>query len=424
MQGLEKSRLTRSVAKLLLVVITVWILTWPHLRRPESLLLSGKESYYYLQKGTIAVILSFLNHYTNVDTILLAKAIPIVLGILSILLFYGILRKAKFNYGIILLSTLILISSPSFIYLFGTLNTYSFTSLLFLLALYLFLEKKEIFGIMMLYLIPFFGPVPTLLGLLLLLIYSLKIKRFRLFLVMLPSLAMIYFLPTSIPPVYNNIIISDFGGSYGLGLFIALLSLFGLKYLWEKKYRYTPIYLVILSLCFFSIFEVRTLAYLNFLLAWLAALGLIDISKKEWKSALIKQLSMLIMIYGLIFSGLSYINFLSQDLPNQDVLDMIEHLKTIPDGRVFSHASREPWIEYSGKKFVTDENLFYTTNIDKSLAIIESKKIKYLWIDEEMKTKIWGDEEKGLLFLLEYSKNFKKNKINDYITLWEVIENP
>lgn len=421
---MEKSRLTRFVAKLLLVIITVWILTWPHVRRPESLLLSGREPYFHLQEGTVAIILSFLNKYTGVDTILLAKAVPVILGVFCMLLFYGVLRKVKLNYGIIILSALILIVSPSFIYLFGTLNAYAFTSFLFLLTLYLFLEKKEVFGIMMLYLLPFFGPISTILALLLLLIYSLKNKRFRLFLITLPSIAMIYFLPIRILPSYNNIVISDFGGRYGLGLFTILLSLFGLKYLWDKKYRHLWIYLIILSLCAFSLFDVKALAFLNFILVGLAALGLISLSKEEWKSVLIKQLTMLIMIYGLIFSGLSYINFLSQDLPNQQILDMVEYLKTAPEGRVFSHGSREPWIEYSGKKFVTDENLFYTNKIDQAMATINSKKIKYFWIDEEMKTELWNDEEQGLLFLLEYSKNFRKNKINDYVTLWEVVENP
>jgi len=421
---LEKSRFTRSVVKLLLIIITVWILTWPYIRRPENLLLSGREPYYHLQEGTLSFILSFLNHYTGVSIILLAKAVPVILGVLCILLFYEVLRKAKLNYGLVLLSSLILIISPSFIYLFGTLNAYAFTSVLFLLAFHLFLEKKEVLGLMMFYLIPFFGPISAIIALLLLLIYSLKNKKFRLFLIALPSLIMIYLLPTRILPSYNNIIISDFGGRYGLGIFIILLSLFGLKYLWDKKYRHLLIYLIILSLCAFSFFDVKALAFLNFILVGLAALGLISLSKEEWKSVLIKQLTLLIMIYGLIFSGLSYINFLSQDLPNQEILDMIEYLKTVPEGRVFSHGSREPWIEYSGKTFVTDKNLFYTNKIDQAMATINSKKIRYLWIDSEMETKIWGGEEQGLLFLLEYSKNFRKNKINDYVTLWEVVENP
>lgn len=421
---MEKSRFTRSVVKLLLIIITVWILTWPYIRRPENLLLSGREPYYHLQEGTLSFILSFLNHYTGVSIILLAKAVPVILGVLCILLFYEVLRKAKLNYGLVLLSSLILIISPSFIYLFGTLNAYAFTSVLFLLAFHLFLEKKEVLGLMMFYLIPFFGPISAIIALLLLLIYSLKNKKFRLFLIALPSLIMIYLLPTRILPSYNNIIISDFGGRYGLGIFIILLSLFGLKYLWDKKYRHLLIYLIILSLCAFSFFDVKALAFLNFILVGLAALGLISLSKEEWKSVLIKQLTLLIMIYGLIFSGLSYINFLSQDLPNQEILDMIEYLKTVPEGRVFSHGSREPWIEYSGKTFVTDKNLFYTNKIDQAMATINSKKIRYLWIDSEMETKIWGGEEQGLLFLLEYSKNFRKNKINDYVTLWEVVENP
>lgn len=420
MQALETSRLTRYAVKLLLITTAFWILLWPHLRRPEALLLSGKEAYYHLQSGTVATILSFLNTHTNIDMFLLAKLLPIILGIFSLLLFYGALRKSNFSYDIIIISTLILVISPSFIYLFGTLNAYSFTAFILLLSLYLMIQKKEILGVLVLYLTPFFGIVQTILGFLLILVYLPKNKKLKMFLMALPSLALLYFSP-KILPGYNNIIISDFGGRYGLGLFIVLLSLFGLKYLWQKKYKHILTYTAILLLCMFSFIDVRVLTYLNFSLAVIAALGLVALIKSEWRSGLIKQLSVLIMIYGLIFSGLSYINFLSQDLPNQEVLEMIEYLKILPDGRVFSQASREPWIEYSGKSFATDNDLFYTRNINQALEIVNTKKIKYLWVDKEMEEKIWQDEDQGLLFLLKYSQNFKKNRINDYVTLWEAI---
>lgn len=395
---------------------------WPHLSRAENLLLSGKEAYYHLQKGITAFLLSFLNSNIAIDIILLAKIVPIILGILSMLLFYELLRKFKLSHGIVILSTLILIVSPSFIFLFGTLNAYAFTSFLSLLALYLFIEKKEFLGVIILYLVPFFGMVPALLGLLLLLIYSLRNQRFRLFLGALPSLALLYFSPTETLPSYGSSIISDFGGNYGIGLFIILLSLFGLKYLWQKKYKHIFLYIIIISLVIFSLLDIRVLAYLNFILVGLSALGIISLAKTEWKSKLIQKLSILIMVYGLLFSGLSYINFTSLDLPNKEIIEMIDYLKTLPDGKVFSHSSRQHWIEYSGKKFATDENLFYTRDVEQALTTIKAKKIKYLWIDKEMKETIWQEEEQGLQFLLEYSGSFKKNKINDYVTLWEFKE--
>lgn len=422
MQALEKSKPIRLGVRLLLAVITFWILLWPHLSRAENLLLSGKEAYYHLQKGAVAAILSFLNSNIAIDIILLAKIVPIVLGILSMLLFYELLKKFKLSSGIVILSTLILIFSPSFVFLFGTLNAYAFTSFLFLLILYLFIEKKEFLGVATLYLIPFFGIVPTLLGLLLILIYSLKNQRFRLFLGALPSLAPLYFSPTETLPRYGSSMISDFGGSYGIGLFVILLSLFGLRYLWQKKYRHIFLYIIILSMIIFSLLDIRVLAYLNFILVGLSALGIISLAKTEWKSKLIQKLSILVMVYGLLFSGLSYINSTSIDLPNKEIIEMIEHLKTLPDGKIFSHPSRQHWIEYSGKEFATDENLFYTRDVEQALTAIKAKKIKHLWIDKEMEETIWEEGEQGLQFLLKYSGGFKKNKINDYVTLWEVVE--
>jgi len=422
LQALEQSKLTRYAVKLVLTALTLLILAWPHFRRPASLFISGKEPYHHLITGPVSMVLSFLNHYTGADIVLLSNILPMVLGVLTMLLFYNLLRKYGLDYSLVLISTAALIISPSFIFLFGTLNTYAFTAFIFLLTLNLFTEKREVLGVMMIYLVPFFGPISAILALLLLLVYSLKNERFRLFLAALPSAAILYFAPVGILPAYNNVAISDFGGHYGLGLFTILLSFFGLRQLWEKKYKYLFIYITVVFVGAFFFLDVRVLSYLNFLLAALTALGLVRLAKMEWKSGLIKQLTILVMIYGLIFSGLSYINFTSKDLPNEEVLDMIRHLQTLPGGRVFSEASREYWVEYSGHMFVADQALLHSTKIEDAMMLIESKKVNYLWIDEEMKENIWGGEEKELLFLLEYSKNFKKNKINDYVTLWEVVE--
>ncbi|MBU4502477.1 MAG: hypothetical protein KKA79_07810 [Nanoarchaeota archaeon] len=419
-QNLEKSRLIRSGVELLLVVVTFLMLIWPHLRRVDAVLLSGKEAYYHLQEGTVAVILTFLNQYTNLDILFLAKTVPIILGLASMLIFYNILRNLKINYAVVVLSTLILIFSPSFIYLFGTLNAYAFMSFIILLALYLFIIKKGFLGVALLYLLPFFSIWSTLLALLLVLIYSLKRKRFRLFLGALPSLAIFYFYTTKTLPSYGSRIISDFGGDYGLGIFIVMLSFLGLQYLWRKKYRYISVYLMIASIILFAFFDMRILSYLNFILVTLAALGLIDLMKLQWRNELIKKLSALIIINGFIFSGLSYITYVSFDLPNEDIIEMAEYLRTLPDGNVFSHISREPWIDYSGKTFVTDKNLFYVTDIQKASVIIDAKQIKYIWLDKELEQKIWTGEEEGLQFLLEYSKKFQKKKITNYVTLWEV----
>ena len=94
------------------------MLVWSHLRRPDHLFLSGKEVYYHLQEGTIAVIISFMNKYTGLDPILLAKMIPLILGLGSIVVFYHILRKLKVSYTVVVLSTLILIFSPKVVICF------------------------------------------------------------------------------------------------------------------------------------------------------------------------------------------------------------------------------------------------------------------------------------------------------------------
>jgi len=422
LQALGKSRLIRFGVKTGIVLITFLMILWPHLRRPDAFLLSGKEAYYHISNGTLSIILEFLGKHMGLEMLLLVKLVPLIVGVLSILLFYAILKKLKLSYVSIVLATLILIVSPSFVFLFSTLNAYAFVSLIMLLALYLLLNKRYVLGVLSLYLLPFFGIIPAVLGVSLVLFYSLKRNKFMIFLFSIPSLIILYFFHVAKVPSYGTGIIYDLGGRYGLGFFIVLLSLFGLKFLWQKKYKYIVAYSTIVALCIFSVFEIRMLALLNFLLATLAALGLIDLMKTEWRSELIKKLTILIMIYGLIFSGLSYVNFVGDDLPNGDIAEMMDHLETLPGDNVFSQDSRKYWIEYSGKEFVADENLFYTNDIEQALAIINAKEINYIWIDEEMEEKIWADEEEDLQFLIKYNNNFRINKENDYVTLWEVVE--
>lgn len=218
--------------------------------------------------------------------------------------------------------------------------------------------------------------------------------------------------------------ISDFGGRYGVSFFIVLLSLFGFRFLWNKKYEYWPVYASMLFLIVLAVFDLRVLSYLNFILVGLAAIGFIKLYNNDWKSLTIKKFMILVFICGLLFSGLSYAKLLADDLPNDEIMDGLRFLGegTYYDGIIFSYPSREYIIEYSGRNFAYVPGLFEERDLEKAQALVSDYGIKYIWIDNDIKSKVWVNDEKGFDFVLDYTtQKFKKIFVNEYVEVWEVI---
>ncbi len=423
--NLRKYTFTRFAVKALLVVVSAFVLAAPMFFRDKNSLFYGFEAYFHISHGPISYLVSFFSYLFHIDAFLVARVLPIVLGILSLLLFFEILKILGFRYWTIVLSCLMLIFSPSFIFLFATLTDFAFVAFLLLLISYLLFRKKEVPALVVFYILPFFGFLNLALALFLLLFYSLNIRRFRLFLYALPSLALLVFSTGKTLYSFGSFI-SDFGGPFGLGIFVIILSIFGLGFFWKNKYAHFYFYLAIILLCVLSFFNLRVLSYLNFFLALLAALGLEALFERHWKSKLIKSLTVMILIIGLFFSGLSYSTSVVKGLPNNDVLDALYALRDLPQGTVFSQVSREYWVDFAGKPFVGGNDLLYTRDIDNATSIINSKQVSYIWIDKDMKSMIWVEEDQGLLFLLKYSKRFEEIYSNDYVGIWkfnnEVVE--
>lgn len=416
--ALEKYTFTRYVVKALLYVICAFTLALPIFFRDKLALLYGFEAYFHVSKGPVSYVLSFFSSLLHADVFVVAKVLPVVLGVLSVVIFYEILTKLGFKQWLVALTCLILIFSPSFMFLFATLTDFAFVAFILLIIFYFLLLDKKIPALILFYAIPFFGLLNLLLSLFFLLFYCLSVKKSKFFLYSLPSFVLLLFSPAK-NLLSSSSFISDFGGAFGLGVFVVILSFFGLKFFWKDKYVHFYFYLSILALVVFSFFNLRFLAYLNFILVLLAALGLQVLFERLWKSKTIKYLTMFILIVGLVISGSSYMVSVISGLPNKDIVDAMYGLRDLPGNVVLSHPSREYWVEFAGKNFVQDSSLLYTRDIGDATAIINSKGVSYIWVDNDMKSMVWIEEDEGLLFLLKYSKSFKEVYSNDYVKIWE-----
>jgi len=451
----------------IVLLVAIAMLTLPYVMREQNSP-PGDEAYYYyrfaneikqnpvIQKDELsfggrdnfmplgwAYLLAGFSYATGFTVETVSKILLFLLGLGSLILFYLILEGYKQNFKLIITSILIL--SPSFIYLFTVNNRIAFPIFLSLLIFYFILSEKYLLSFVLSLFMPFFGILNLLLfGIFILfLFYFSKRKHFKksvlvlVLLLILSSLVNIY-LGWSV--VGGNELsflsfISDFGAKYGFSFFAFLLVCFGLLFFWRKK-SYILWYSLGSGLFILSFKFDWLIFYLGFVIALLAGLSFFNLYSRKWESNLVGNLTLWILICGLIFSGVSYVHE-SDNFEPQDQLFTV--LEKIPDGSmVFSHYSNGFWIEYANKKAFSDsfftgisdmdsrmedsKEIFYSRDLKVTKTILDKYGIDYIFIDQSMKNgKVWNSDGEGLLFLLEISKSFKLVYKDESFSVWEVV---
>lgn len=414
------------------------------------------------------ILIVWISKITNLTLEEISILLPIIFGFLTSLLIGLIISKLTKNKNIRNLSLLILLLSPPFLYLFSASNAFAAVIFLTSLGFYLLLFDKKILSILaMLFMsaITFFSFFSILFVIFLFFIYAVvrdrkKIKWFLLFLVIviifeifnhynllskygLPEQIRFKIIQSTINFSYQALF-SDFGGKFGLSLFSVFLLFLGIYVLWtDKKYKYFYVYLSVLLLLLISIYFNFVIFYLNIIIAIIGSIGLIKLLNRKWESQLIKNLSIGIVIIGIIFSGISFINQLALSEPTKKQIEALSYLKakSAHGAVVFSYYDRGFWFTHINKKNVMDPNFFYAPLVNErwqdSLNLLYSKKIEdtiamlnkydieYIWIDKAIRERFYGDRETNLLYQLRNDPRFKlvfKNFNEEHqveVEIWE-----
>ncbi|MBS3108451.1 hypothetical protein J4409_01125 [Candidatus Woesearchaeota archaeon] len=457
-----------------LVVFALAILLMPYILRDNELSLMGREAYNYariaespisnydglsyggrfLIFNAYPLVLSIASKIIGSDLILVSRIMPIFFGLIALVLFYFVLKKLEADGFTAILASIFLIISPPFIYMSTVSNVYIMPIVLLLAAFMLLLYNKKLIAYMVFSLTLFFGLTPFLISLALLSIYLIKSKNYKgLYLILILAMFLIPILKLGLPEFLEftmlpegvnfriQTFIAEFGSETGLSMFAILLALFGLRQLWDEKYRHLAIYVVVFLLLVISFFEVKALMYLNFIAAFLVAKGVVRLIYGKWENVTINIIIGMLLVIGLISSLVFYIGFLSDALPNKEIIESFDFIKqeSKENAVVFSYYTKGYWINYFGRRNnVMDESffyapnvndryydsntLFYTRNIGEAMKITEKYNIRYIWIDNAMKNgQVWKEEDEGLLFLLSTSKKFKREYYNNYVEIWKVV---
>ncbi|MBS3122890.1 hypothetical protein J4434_08475 [Candidatus Woesearchaeota archaeon] len=387
----------------------------------------------------------------------------IMFGLASVFLFDRILERFKVSYLQRFIILLLLVLSPLFLQTFLMPDQIYFVIFLQLLGFYLYTSKTtslKYLPVKYLSLIPYviisvFGIFHTLIAVMFILGYELFVNKkywqiIGLSIVMigislyfnLPIYYKYGFIKTSI--LSENILqsyVTDLGASEGFGIFAIILTIFGLIKTWPEKYekKYSWIYVSCLVLFVFSFIYHQYVNYLNFIVIILSAFGLIYLLEIKWELKIIKNFTFLIIILGILFSGVSFISRVAEMPPTQEFIDAFGWIKSNKpvDSVILSHPEYGHMIKYhtqlkvlidSNQNLIEDYSYFkgITNTIFQSRSLKEVEElmtrfnINLIFISKEMKEGlVWDKPNQGLLFLFDNSDKFRRVYLNPYAEVWE-----
>ncbi|MFC1741191.1 hypothetical protein ACFL3V_01500 [Nanoarchaeota archaeon] len=384
-----------------------------------------------------------------------SRILPLILGMLSIFLFNLLLKlfiEEDYKRKIILI---LLVMNPAFIYTFTVSTPHSAAIALTLLGTFFFTRKglhNLILSVFCLAIVSFFSLFNTLLAILLLLAYILTKKELQnrfiivVFLLALFSFAKrtSFFYNYTYTPTINIVgnLFSDLGGILGFGIFSVILAIYGVASNWRRKSDFILFFVLSLMLISALLFAGNMPnMYLMFFVAIAAGIGFVKLYELQWSVTSVKNLALLILVCGLMFSTVSYMTRLASMEPDKNTIESLSWMgsNTFKNGFVLSHydygymistVARNPVVAdslsasgYDQQFFYkVQDSMFYGRELKETRQLFDVYNIDYVYITPEMKSgKVWRRSNEGLLFLFTNNRTFKNIYDKDGFEVWEAI---
>ncbi|MFQ5474392.1 MAG: hypothetical protein ACE5DM_01020, partial [Candidatus Nanoarchaeia archaeon] len=289
------------------------------------------------------VLFAFLGNFFGLRTV--AQILPILLGIFSILLFSNVLDSLKFEKSRRDIILLLAVTSPAFIYAFTVATTHSLAIVLSMLSILLFTKKDYVWfvgSMVCLFLVSLFSVFNLIVLLACLLAYAIhdSKKKSWFFMALLISMFFLFIKQANIYYSYTTheslqfftAISSDLGGLIGFGFVSLLLMFLGLGRLWKNR-KQLFIFLIPASIIASYVYVGEGFfMYLSFFVAIAAGDGLLLLVERKWHLHLLKGLTLIILVCGIIFSVVSYADRMIEADPHPETLHSLELLQKASKG--------------------------------------------------------------------------------------------
>src|SRR3989344_9500114 len=337
----EHQRYIKLAAEIGVLILAFVFLLLPGTLR-ESDFPIGEEAYYHLARSESVFGTgfgwNFLLGYFPLNFLLLFT------GLLSLLFIFLNLKMLKLEEKLLALGFFIV--SPAFVYLFNVGERFGAGFLFSLIASYFLFDKKYLIAAAISLLILLFDIWMGFFILFLIMLYFLLMKEKKKFFYLLIG---VFLFSTLLLGDFSIGIVSDLGAKVGSSVFALSFALGCFLFFWNKK-KFLLLYWAAGLLFLFSLKVEFGIFYFSLLLSTLMSICFFELLRAKWESKLIRDLILLIIVCGLMFSGLSYANRISKEKPADDIFNALNKLPD--DAVVFSGVEYGNWIEYSGKKSV------------------------------------------------------------------------
>ncbi|MBU1975575.1 MAG: glycosyltransferase family 39 protein [Nanoarchaeota archaeon] len=429
-------KLNDRMLLMIMVIFSLLVLLLPHLLRDSPYMINSEShdiirsaellnsgEYYDHLKGTL---LDF-DLYTYLiaglmpifPKLIIAKVLPILLGLLCSAYFYLTLRAINLSKTKSVLASVLLAVSPAYVYLFFSLNYYSLIVVLAITAVYFFIINKHTISSAFFALLLIASPFAFVL--LATVIWPLKknfLRTLRLYAsATIAAIIILVSVIISTPFTYlTNYSFShslvDFGAAFGMNIPMILLFLIGFISLWKKINIHHRIIIGILFLL--SLFNPLIMLLSGFVMAFFAASAIYLLFNRRWELKNIKNIALLLVICTILFSSLSYISRLADNPPSPELVRAIQNIPQ-SNQKVLTHASYESFIHYYAKrKTIVPSNespeaseIFQSRNLKLTESLLVNSSTDTFFITSDMKLGlVWHKDEQGLAFLLENSEKF------------------
>lgn len=362
-------------------------------------------------------------------------AVPIIFALISLFLFYLLLKKLKIDEQRQLWTLLVFVLSPAFISL-GFYNTpASFELSMILLGFLILNSSKQAYSAIPFLLASadsFAGAIASLFSIT---YYALndktkKLKTLTLGIIPIACAALLnYNLPFKF---FTNPItyFSDFGGLYGIGAFTTILMMISAVLLWPRK-EYVSFF-SILGFIIITIIYPYLLPFLLPISSILAGYALSYLFKRKWELKSLRTLTLFVIFLGLLFSAISYSTTHSRDNPSNELM---KTLSLAEPGVILTAKEYANFASYNHKtllhplvnqeKIAQQQNdanaILFGNDLEKTKQLLQKNKVDYVLITPEMrKGLVWEEENFGLAFLVNNNETFKRILTDNSIELYEV----
>lgn len=376
-----------------------------------------------------------------------AIILPGIIGLVCLLSFLALLLLLKRPLIEISLSLAGFVLTPAFLYISSTSTPHGLALALILLGAVLFMTKRAWAFALVPWLMLLSFDLFHIIGVLAMLLACIlldKKERMHSLVVGGILLAGVFAIRPPFFTTYGRIpysvfqgMITDFGSQIGFGVFSLILIVIGLMHSWKHKKVFYPLYFLgafgfIAMISFGGIISV----YLAPLAAIFIAKALLEIRRRMWIIPALRSLTALLIICGLLFSTVSYMDRLAASGPDASLVDASLFLKEIssPNDVILTHATYAPIIESVAERRVVIDTfqadpwvkedvreLFASRSSKKVLQTLSKYDVAYLLIDRDIDESVWRGNNEGLLFVLRDGETFKKVHMVNTMEIWKVL---